>query len=190
MRSKTTIIVFVAVVALAALTTLLMSIERGPRAAPSVSPAPERDAQTMAQRQPVALESPARQAATEQVTEAPTLAPTQEPARSPEVVENETQWAVQYADKTPAELLADAQRLDEESKQEIDAEVEKRFQDGRYETIPQGSYSRHNGALISRGRGDANGIRIVDLFLDKDAKLFVKQRKAGWLRYEASRRPN
>jgi hypothetical protein len=40
--------------------------------------------------------------------------------------------AAEYGDKQLAVLIADEARLTEEFKKDLDAEVEKRFQDGRY----------------------------------------------------------
>src|SRR5688572_6607823 len=100
MRSKTTIIVFVAIFALIAVTAVLMSIEREPRAAPPVGPGAERGTDSALQRPPVTLETPAREPA--RAVESPTPPPTAEVTvtPTPEIVENETLWAAQYADKS------------------------------------------------------------------------------------------
>ena len=61
MRSKTTIIVFVAVVAFAAMTTLLMSIEHDSRAATAVGPVSDHSTESASPRGPVTLETPTQE---------------------------------------------------------------------------------------------------------------------------------
>jgi hypothetical protein len=83
-------------------------------------------------------------------------------------------WPGEYADKPLADLIADEARLKKEFEKDIDAEFEKRFQDGRYVAYPKGSQPMKGTTVgITRARGDANTIKYVDLDPRVEPVLFI-----------------
>jgi hypothetical protein len=106
-----------------------------------------------------------------------------------ELIGTRGSWPVEFANKPLAELIAAAERLSEEFTSEINAEVERRFQDGQYVTYAQGAQPLQGSSSgITVGRGDENTIKYVDIDPRNDPELFLKQSKALWLQGEIARR--
>jgi hypothetical protein len=106
-----------------------------------------------------------------------------------ELIGTRDSWPAEFANKSLAELIAAAERLSEEFTSEINAEVERRFQDGQYVTYAQGAQPLQGSSSgITVGRGDENTIKYVDIDPRNDPELFLKQSKALWLQGEIARR--
>jgi hypothetical protein len=154
--------------------------------------------QRSAQERPVYPEPPILErpdsrvpAFTEQPKPATEPAPAQ-PVPAPAVpkpVGDPASWPAEYANKSLEELVADRKRLEEEFKQDIEAEVQRRFKDGRCESYPSGSEPKSGKTSgIYRGQLFGNTYKTVNLDPSVEPDLFIKQEKAGWLYWEIYRR--
>jgi hypothetical protein len=99
------------------------------------------------------------------------------------------QWAVEYSRKDTSVLVEDEARLRQEAKADLDAEIERRFRDGRVTTYRSGTQPIDgvtNGVRV--GRNDGVWMRYVDIDPLREPDLFAKELKASWLRAEIAAR--
>ena len=139
-------------------------------------------------RAPMLTESPNAPEPPIQKTSSP-YAPPVPVASQHEALGDPTTWPTEYANKPIADLIADEARLNQEFKQDIDAEFEKRFQDGRNKSYAPGSEPTNAQTWgMQRGRRDGDSYKVVDLDPRVEPDLFVKQNKATWLHGEIANR--
>lgn len=110
-------------------------------------------------------------------------------ASQPESLGDRTTWPMEYANKPLADLIADEAHLRQEFEKDIDAECEKRFQDGRNVSYRAGSQPLQGSTSgIQRGKRFDDTYKVVDLDPRVEPELFVKQDKANWLLGEIANR--
>jgi hypothetical protein len=91
-------------------------------------------------------------------------------------------WEIEYANSPLSTLIADEVRLRGEYKQEMETEVERRFEQGRYTLYRHEEWPPKNELhTVVAGRGDEAGVKAVFLDPWTDPEVFRKEQKANWL---------
>lgn len=188
------VVAVVALLALGAAATTYLLRASGPAATEAASPnvaAPE----SRLERGPV-LESPQRAPAADPIVEpAPRAEPPPIAPELPKVVAvdvgDRSTWPAEFANHSIPELEAEAKRLREELDKEIDAEFERRYREGPYESFAPGiPPPSAQGATVRYERGRLEGDVYKRVTLDEASapELLRKEDKWLWLTGEIWRR--